>query len=84
MTIKELMSKGIIHEEWMAYFMAKAKLLLVWLGVPEDKQRFIEKLDYERAHYSAQGFDQEVYLDRWDGPRFLVTTTEQTLTLPAT
>jgi glycyl-tRNA synthetase len=68
MTIKELMSKGIIHEEWMAYFMAKAKQLLVWLGVPEDKQRFIEKLDYERAHYSAQGFDQEVYLDRWGWP----------------
>jgi glycyl-tRNA synthetase len=35
------------------------------LGVPEDKQRFIEKLDWERAHYSMQGFDQEIYLERW-------------------
>jgi glycyl-tRNA synthetase len=64
-TIKEALSKGIIKEEWMAYFMAQAKKFLVELGVPEDKQRFIEKLDYERAHYSEQGFDQEVYLDRW-------------------
>jgi glycyl-tRNA synthetase len=63
--VKEALSKGIIKEEWMAYFMAQAKKFLVELGVPDDKQRFIEKLDYERAHYSTQGFDQEVYLDRW-------------------
>jgi len=25
----------------------------------------IEKLEWERAHYSSQGFDQEVYLERW-------------------
>ena len=65
LTIKEALSKGIIKEEWLAYFMAQAKKFLVQLGVPEDKQRFIEKLDYERAHYSTQGFDQEVYLERW-------------------
>ena len=65
MTIKETLSKGIIQEEWLAYFMAQAKRFLVEMGVPEDKQRFIEKLDYERAHYSQQGFDQEVYLERW-------------------
>lgn len=64
-TIKEALSKGIIKEEWQAYFMAQAKRFLVEMGVPEDKQRFIEKLDYERAHYSMQGFDQEVYLERW-------------------
>ncbi len=65
LTIKEALSKGTIKEEWLAYFMAQAKRFLVELGVPEDKQRFIEKLDFERAHYSQQGFDQEVYLDRW-------------------
>jgi len=64
-TIKEALSKGIIKEEWLAYFMGQAKRFLVDMGVPEDKQRFIEKLDYERAHYSQQGFDQEVYLERW-------------------
>jgi len=65
LTVKEALSKGIIHEEWLAYFMAQAKKFLEELGVPEEKQRFIEKLDYERAHYSRQGFDQEVYLERW-------------------
>ena len=64
-TVKEALNKGIIKEEWQAYFMALAKNFLVELGVPEDKQRFIEKLEWERAHYSVQGFDQEVYLERW-------------------
>lgn len=65
LTIKECLKKGIINEQWQAYFMAMAKRFLLELGVPEEKQRFIEKLDYERAHYSVQGFDQEVYLERW-------------------
>jgi len=64
-TVKEALSKGIIKEEWQAYFMALAKKFLVELGVPEEHQRFIEKLEWERAHYSVQGFDQEVYLERW-------------------
>jgi glycyl-tRNA synthetase len=64
-TVKEALSKGIIKEEWQAYFMALAKKFLVELGVPEKQQRFIEKLEWERAHYSVQGFDQEVYLERW-------------------
>jgi glycyl-tRNA synthetase len=42
-----------------------AKKLLTQLGVPEDKQRFIEKLPWEKAHYSSQSFDQEVLLDRY-------------------
>ena len=64
-TVKEALTKGIIKEEWQAYFMALAKKFLVELGVPEEQQRFIEKLEWERAHYSVQGFDQEVYLERW-------------------
>jgi glycyl-tRNA synthetase len=64
-TVKEALNKGLIKEEWQAYFMALAKNFLVELGVPEKQQRFIEKLEWERAHYSVQGFDQEVYLERW-------------------
>jgi glycyl-tRNA synthetase len=45
--------------------MALAKRLLMDLGVPAEKQRFVEKLPWERAHYSKQSFDQEVYVDRW-------------------
>jgi len=64
-TVKEALSRGYIKTEWQAYFMVSAKLFLKEIGVPEDRQRFIEKLEWERAHYSTQGFDQEIYLDRW-------------------
>jgi len=64
-TVKEALEKGYIKTEWHAYFMALAKLFLRELGVPDEKQRFMEKLDWERAHYSAQSFDQEIYLERW-------------------
>jgi len=64
-TVKEALQKGYIKTEWQAYFMALAKLFLKEMGVPEERQRFIEKLEWERAHYSTQGFDQEIYLDRW-------------------
>ena len=65
LTVKEALDKGYIKMEWQAFFMALAERFLTELGVPEEKQRFIEKLPWERAHYSTQGFDQEVYLDRW-------------------
>nr|NIP66741.1 glycine--tRNA ligase [Candidatus Bathyarchaeota archaeon]NIR12658.1 glycine--tRNA ligase [Desulfobacterales bacterium]NIU80885.1 glycine--tRNA ligase [Candidatus Bathyarchaeota archaeon]NIV67537.1 glycine--tRNA ligase [Candidatus Bathyarchaeota archaeon]NIW16044.1 glycine--tRNA ligase [Candidatus Bathyarchaeota archaeon] len=64
-TVKEALEEGYIQEEWQSYFMALSKRFLVQLGVPQDKQRFIEKLEWERAHYSVQGFDQEIHLDRW-------------------
>lgn len=64
-TVKEALKKGLIKAEWQAVFMAYAKKLLMDLGVPAEKQRFIEKLPWERAHYSLQSFDQEVYVERW-------------------
>ncbi len=65
LTIKEALEKGIVKAEWQAVFMAYAKQLLTNLGVPAERQRFIEKLPWERAHYSLQSFDQEVYVERW-------------------
>jgi len=64
-TVREALNKGYIKTEWQAYLMVLAKLFLKEMGVPEDRQRFIEKLEWERAHYSTQSFDQEIYLDRW-------------------
>ncbi|MDH5481898.1 MAG: glycine--tRNA ligase [Candidatus Bathyarchaeota archaeon] len=63
--VKEALENGYIKAEWQAVFMALAKKLLIELGVPAERQRFIEKLPWERAHYSLQSFDQEVYLERW-------------------
>ncbi|MFB3888876.1 MAG: glycine--tRNA ligase [Candidatus Bathyarchaeia archaeon] len=64
-TVREALNQGIVHSEWQAFFMAMAKKLLVELGVPAEKQRFIEKHPWEKAHYSSQSFDQEVLLDRF-------------------
>jgi glycyl-tRNA synthetase len=65
LTVKEAVKRKIILAEWQAFFMAMAKKLLIELGVPAEKQRFIEKLPWEKAHYSSQSFDQEVHVERW-------------------
>jgi glycyl-tRNA synthetase len=65
LTVREALDRGVIRSEWQAYFMAQAKRLLMELGVPANKQRFLEKLTWEKAHYSTQSFDQEVLVDRW-------------------
>jgi glycyl-tRNA synthetase len=65
LTVRQALEQKIILSEWQAFFMAMAKRLLTELGVPANKQRFIEKLTWEKAHYSSQSFDQEVLVDRW-------------------
>ena len=65
LTVGEALRRGYIVNEWLAYFMALSKSFLVELGVASEKQRFHEKLKGERAHYSAQTYDQEIFLDRW-------------------
>jgi glycyl-tRNA synthetase len=65
LTVRECLDRGLIGMEWLAYFMVRAKRFMEHLGIPHNRQRFVEKLPWERAHYSSQGFDQEIYLDRW-------------------
>jgi glycyl-tRNA synthetase len=65
LTVRQALDQKIIRSEWQAFFMAMAKRILTELGVPANKQRFIEKLTWEKAHYSSQSFDQEVLVDRW-------------------
>jgi glycyl-tRNA synthetase len=64
-TVKEAVAQHIIRSEWQSFFMAMAKKLLTEIGVPAENQRFIEKTEWEKAHYASQSFDQEVYVDRW-------------------
>jgi glycyl-tRNA synthetase len=61
----EAVERRVIKAPWAAYFMALSKRFMTQLGVDVQHQRFFEKLPTERAHYSAQTFDQEVELDRW-------------------
>lgn len=64
-TVKDALERGVVKLAWQAVFMAYAKRLLVELGVAPERQRFIEKLPWEKAHYSSQTFDQQVLVDRW-------------------
>jgi len=64
-TVKDAVAQKLIQSEWQAFFMAMAKKLLTEIGVPAENQRFIEKTQWEKAHYATQSFDQEVYVARW-------------------
>jgi glycyl-tRNA synthetase len=64
-TVRELIEKGVVKTPWLAYWMGVGNKFVKYLGIPHDKIRFIEKLDHERAHYSAQTFDQEVYTEKF-------------------
>lgn len=64
-SVEESISKKIVKTPWLAYWMGIGNKLVKSLGIPHDKVRFVEKLLHERAHYSAQTFDQEVYTSRF-------------------
>ena len=64
-TIEHAVKNRLIKSPWAAYFMAQSTRFLGELGIHPSDQRFFEKLQTERAHYSTQTFDQEVKLDRW-------------------
>ncbi len=64
-TLDEAVRERVILSEWQAYFMALSTDFISDLGVPKEYQLFIAKLENERAHYSAQTFDQLVRLERW-------------------
>lgn len=64
-TVRELVEKGIVKTPWLAYWMGVGEAFVESLGVPREKVRFIEKHPHERAHYSLQTFDQEVYTEKY-------------------
>ncbi|OYT60916.1 MAG: glycine--tRNA ligase [Desulfurococcales archaeon ex4484_217_1] len=64
-TVMEGLEKGLIVNEWLAYFLAIGQRFVKDLGIPLEKQVFEEKLPHERAHYSTQTFDQLVKVSRW-------------------
>jgi glycyl-tRNA synthetase len=64
-TTPEAAAQGLVRTEWSAYFMALSLRFAGSLGIPLDKQRFLEKLPAERSHYSSQLFDHQIWLDRW-------------------
>ena len=64
-TVDEALKAGLIGNEIQAYFLALSIKYMEELGVPFENQRLREQLPEEKAHYSKQTFDQEVWLERW-------------------
>jgi glycyl-tRNA synthetase len=65
MTVREALDRGAVRNDVLCYFMALAVRFIQDLGIPWEKQRLREVPPEERAHYSSQTFDQEVWLERW-------------------
>lgn len=65
LTVREAFEKGVVKNPWLAFWMGVGAKFVRSLGIPPEKTRFLEKLPQERAHYSAQTFDQEVYSSKF-------------------
>ncbi len=58
-TLKEAVERGIIAHELLAYFIGKTRRFLLKAGIKEDKLRFRQHKDDERAHYAVDCWDAE-------------------------
>jgi glycyl-tRNA synthetase len=59
LTLKEAVKKGIIAHQLLAYFMGKTRSFLLKAGLKDDKLRFRQHKDDERAHYAVDCWDAE-------------------------
>mmetsp|Transcript_6700 Transcript_6700/g.18764 ORF Transcript_6700/g.18764 Transcript_6700/m.18764 type:complete len:690 (+) Transcript_6700:167-2236(+) len=60
MTLGEAVSKGIIANETLAYFIGRCFLFMTEVGINPDRCRFRQHLQHEMAHYAADCWDCEV------------------------
>lgn len=58
-TLEEAVKKGIIANEALAYFIGKTRRFLLEIGVKDEKLRFRQHKDEERAHYASDCWDAE-------------------------
>ncbi len=58
-TLREAVEKGIIAHELLAYFVGKTRRFLLKAGLRDDKLRFRQHKDDERAHYAVDCWDAE-------------------------
>jgi len=64
MTFGEAAGRGIIAHQTLAYYIARTYQFLLAVGVAPDKMRFRQHKSDEMAHYAADCWDAEVFLDR--------------------
>jgi len=65
MTMKEAVEKGIVANEYVAYYLALTHDLLVTIGIAPERLRFRQHLPDELAHYAEDCWDAEVFSDRF-------------------
>ncbi len=58
--IKEAVERGIVANQILGYFIAKTRRFLLKLGIKDEKLRFRQHKDDERAHYATDCWDAEV------------------------
>jgi len=58
-TLREAVNKGIIAHELLAYFIGKTRDFLIKAGIKDEKLRFRQHKDDERAHYAVDCWDAE-------------------------
>jgi len=64
-SMREAVDKGIIANEYVAYYVALTHELLVTIGIKPERLRFRQHLSDERAHYATDCWDAEVYSQRF-------------------
>ncbi|MDP3565503.1 MAG: glycine--tRNA ligase [Methanoregula sp.] len=64
-TMREAVDKGVIANEYLAYYVALTHHLLVTIGIKPDRLRFRQHLPDERAHYATDCWDAEIKSDRF-------------------
>ncbi len=58
--IREAVEKGIVANQVLGYFIAKTRRFLLKVGIKDEKLRFRQHKDDERAHYATDCWDAEV------------------------
>ncbi|GMI79808.1 hypothetical protein like AT1G29880 [Hibiscus trionum] len=56
----DAVSKGIVNNETLGYFIGRVYLFLARLGIDKDRLRFRQHLANEMAHYAADCWDAEI------------------------
>jgi len=65
MTMQEAVEKGVVANEYVAYYLALTHDLLVSIGVAPERLRFRQHLPDELAHYAEDCWDAEVFSERF-------------------
>ena len=63
--MRDAVDRGLIANEYVAYYLALTHELLITIGIQPKRLRFRQQLPDERAHYAQDCWDAEIYSDRF-------------------